>query len=397
MPDPEHPRAAMTQPSPSRPVDPDAALGGELDGLTVIALEQAVAAPYCSLLLADAGARVIKVERREGDFARGYDSAVKGHSTYFVWLNRGKESVALDLDVADDVALLHRMIGKADVLLQNFAPGALERRGLAGDALRATNPKLITCEITGYGRSGPYAEMKAYDLLVQAESGLCSITGGADSPARVGVSICDVATGLTAFSAILRALIKRSITGRGIDLSISMFDVMADWMNVPLLQQRYTGKAPARIGVGHPSVAPYELYPARDGGQILISIQNNREWTTFCEKILNQPALAADPRFRDNVDRVRNRAEMNGIIRAAFARHDRADMIALLNAHRIACANLSSIADLEHHPQLRGQAATLAGDDFVVADLPVALGRPRPVRVPLIDEDGARIRTEFSA
>jgi len=371
-------------------------LGGELEGLNVISLEQAVAAPYCSLLLADAGARVIKVERHEGDFARKYDSAVKGHSAYFVWLNRGKESIALDLNNEADFALLKRMLDQADVFLQNFAPGALERRGLGGEALRKTNPGLITCEITGYGRTGPYSEMKAYDLLVQAESGLCSVTGGPESPARVGVSIADIATGLTAFSAILRALIKRGRTGKGLDLSIAMFDVMADWMNVPLLQQRYAGKAPKRIGVGHPTVAPYELYPARDGGEILISIQNNREWAIFCDKILGDAALATDPRFKDNIDRVKNRAAMNEIIRAAFGKHDRTQMIALLNAHRIACANLSSIADLDTHPQLRGQPAMMAGDDMIVADLPVTIGRSRPMRVPQIDEDGDTIRAEFS-
>lgn len=385
----------MTQPEPISSVDATT-LGGELDGITVVALEQAVAAPYCSLLLADAGARVIKIERREGDFARKYDSAVKGQSTYFVWLNRGKESIALDINEPADFALLRKMLAKADVLLQNFAPGALDKRGLSGAELRKTNPGLITCEITGYGRTGPYAEMKAYDLLVQAESGLCSVTGGPDSPARVGFSVCDIATGLTAFSAILRALIKRGRTGIGIDLSIAMFDVMADWMNVPLLQQRYTGDAPQRIGVGHPTVAPYQLYPSRDGSEILISIQNNREWATFCEHVLLAPDLANDPRFRDNIDRVKNRDEMNAIIAAAFRKHERADLVALLNRHRIACANLSSVADLDRHPQLRAQTAHFGADDMVMADLPVTIGRPRPQRVPAIDEDGARLRAEFA-
>lgn len=371
-------------------------LGRELEGLLVVSIEQAVAAPYCGLLLADAGARVIKVEREEGDFARAYDRAAKGQSAYFVWLNRGKESLVLDIDDPADQALLSRLLAKADVLIQNLAPGALEKRGFAGDVLRQRNPGLITCEITGYGRTGPMAEMKAYDLLVQAETGLCSITGTPEGPARVGVSVCDIATGMTAFSAILRALLLRAKTGRGIDLSIAMFDVLADWMNVPLLYQRYAGRAPQRIGVAHATLAPYGLYKAGDGKALLIAVQSNREWVQLCEAVLRQPELATDPRFRNNEDRCANRRAMDAIIDAVFAGYHRDALIETLIKARIACARLSSVEDLEAHPHLVAQTAEIAGETIALADLPVARRAGRPVRVPTLGEDSARLRSEFS-
>ncbi|MDP6787060.1 MAG: CoA transferase, partial [Rhodospirillales bacterium] len=252
-----------------------------LKGLLVIAVEQAVAAPYCSSRLADAGARVIKVERPEGDFARGYDRVVHGESAYFVWLNRGKESIALDLKDAADRALLARMVGRADVFIQNLAPGAAGRLGFASDALRARHPALVTCDISGYGEEGPYAEMKAYDLLVQAESGLASVTGRPEGPGRVGVSVSDVGAGMYAQAAILEALIERGRTGSGKGIQVSLFDAMADWMTVPLLHQVYGGKAPARVGLAHPSIAPYGVYAAADG-EVVIAIQNQREWRNFC-------------------------------------------------------------------------------------------------------------------
>ena len=371
-------------------------LGRELEGLLVVSIEQAVAAPYCGLLLADAGARVIKVERKEGDFARAYDRAAKGHSAYFVWLNRGKESIVLDLDAEDDLALLRRLLRKADILVQNLAPGALDKRGLSGDVLRQDNPGLICCEITGYGRTGPMAAMKAYDLLVQAETGLCTITGTPDGPARVGVSVCDIATGLTAFSAILRALLLRAKTGTGLDLSIAMFDVLADWMNVPLLYQRYAGRAPQRIGVAHATLAPYGLYRAGDGKALLIAVQSNREWVQLCKAILKQPALADDPRFRDNEDRCAHRAAMDAIIHQVFASYDRDTLIHALIEARIACARLSSVEDLDQHPHLAAQLAAIAGETITLADLPVARRDDRPVRVPSLGEDSDRIRHEFS-
>ena len=370
-------------------------LGQELEGYTIVSVEQAVAAPYCGLLLADSGARVIKVERPGGDIARAYDRAASGHSAYFTWLNRGKQSIVLDIDDPHDSELLREMVSKADVLLQNLAPGSLEKRGLTGSELRQANPGLITCEITGYGREGPYARMKAYDLLVQAESGLCAVTGTPEEPARVGFSVCDIATGLTAYSAILRALLARAKDGAGSDISISMFDVMADWMNVPLLYQRYLGKATPRIGLTHPVVAPYGLYRSGDGGEVLISIQSNREWQNFCQTILAEPALGADARFADNEDRVANRPEMNAIINEAFSRHSREALIALLNKHRIACSNLNSVANLESHPQLRNQRVDVDGTEMLLADLPVRIDGDRPSHVPALDEHGAAIRREF--
>lgn len=371
-------------------------LGRELEGLLVVSIEQAVAAPYCGLLLADAGARVIKIERKEGDFARAYDRAAKGHSAYFVWLNRGKESLVLDIDDPRDQRLLRNILRKADVLIQNLAPGALEKRGFSGEALRHDNPGLITCEITGYGRTGPMAEMKAYDLLVQAETGLCSITGTPDGPARVGVSVCDIATGMTAFSAILRALILRGKTGRGLDLSIAMFDVLADWMNVPLLYQRYTGRAPQRIGVAHATLAPYGLYKAGDGKALLIAVQSNREWIQLCDVVLGQPELGTDARFRNNEDRCAHRPAMNAIIDAVFARYDRDTLIQTLIKARIACARLSSVEDLDAHPHLAGQLAAIAGETITLADLPVAQRSDRPVRVPALGEDSEKLRAEFA-
>ena len=369
-------------------------LGGELEGITVVSIEQAVAAPYCGLLLADAGARVIKIEREGGDFARNYDGVANGASAYFVWLNRGKESIVLDLATEDDLALLRRMLKRADVFLQNLAPGSLERKGLSSASLREDNPRLITCEITGYGREGPYATMKAYDLLVQAESGLCSVTGSPESPARVGISICDIATGLTAFSAILRALLLRAGTGVGTDLSIAMFDVMADWMNVPLLYQRYA-TAPQRMGVRHPTLAPYGVYHAADG-ELLIAIQSNREFRSFCDEVLVQPGLGADPLFLNNADRVRNRVELDAHIERCFTRHPRDELLNLLRRKQIACASLNSVAGLDHHPQLRNQAALFADGEALLADLPVRIAGKRPAHVPALDEHGSRLRAEFA-
>jgi formyl-CoA transferase len=369
-------------------------LGGELEGMTVVSVEQAVAAPYCGLLLADAGARVIKIEREGGDFARSYDRAANGGSAYFVWLNRGKESIVLDLDAPADRALLERMLAKADVFLHNLGPGSLERKGFSGARLRARNPGLVTCEITGYGREGPYAAMKAYDLLVQAESGLCSVTGSPDSAARVGISICDIATGLTAFSAILRALLLRARTGVGTDLSVAMFDVMADWMNVPLLYERYTGMAPPRMGVRHPALAPYGVYRTADG-ELLIAIQANREWRAFCTDVLGRPELGTDVLFRTNEDRVRNRARMDVHIERCFGSYKRAELLDLLRRKQIACANLNSVTGLAHHPQLRSQAATFDGGEVLLADLPVGVAGQRPTHVPKLDEHGARLRAEF--
>ena len=369
-------------------------LNRELDGIFIVSLEQAVAAPYCGMLLADAGARVVKVERAAGDFARGYDRGADGQSTIFAWLNHGKESVCIDLDDAGDEALLRAMLRQADVFLHNLAPNALARRGFGGQALRADNPGLITCEITGYGSEGEAASKKAYDFLIQAEAGLCSVTGTADSPARVGVSITDLSAGLTAFSAILRALIQRGRTGAGIDLSVSMFDVIADWMNMPLMAHRYFGPAPQRLGLTHTFVAPYGAFQARDG-VVMISIQNDREFRVFCDAILGQPDLADDPRFAQNPDRVTNRDTLTAIIEDVFGRYDRDALIEMLDKARIASARLNEVADLSDHAFLRNMALKFGNTAISVADLPVRTDARRRVQVPSLGEHGNAIRAEF--
>ncbi len=370
-----------------------------LDGLLVVTLEQAVAAPYCSSRLADAGARVIKVERAEGDFARAYDRVVEGESSYFVWLNRGKESIALDIKEAGDAALLERMIAKADVFIQNLAPGAAARAGFGAAELRARNPRLVTCDISGYGDDGPYARMKSYDLLVQAETGLASVTGRPEGPGRVGVSVCDVGAGMYATTAILEALYARARSGRGRGVAVSLFDAMADWMNVPFLHQVYGGKAPERAGLNHPSIAPYGAYAAGDGGEVVISIQNQREWLRFCAQALGQAALAADPRFHDGPARVANRPALDREIAAVFGKLTRDEMVERLRAADIAYGAVNSVADLAAHPQLRRAAVDMPGGriDLIAPPARVA-GEERALGpVPALDQHGRAIREEFAA
>src|SRR5215472_16043987 len=270
-----------------------------LEGLLVVTLEQAVAAPLCSCRLGDAGARVIKIERPEGDFARGYDRAARGQSSYFVCLNRGKESVVLDIKNPVDHALLARLISRADVLVQNLIPGAMARAGFDLDELRRRYPLLVICSISGYGERGPYRDMKSYDMLIQGETGLASLTGPAEAPGRVGASVTDIAAGLNAYAAILEALIARQRTQDGALIRVSLFDATAEWMAVPLLHLDYAGRTPAGMGLAHPSVAPYGLFATGDGKEILIAIQNEREWRRFCAEILGAAALADDPRFSD--------------------------------------------------------------------------------------------------
>lgn len=369
----------------------------DLDGLLVVAVEQAVAAPFCSSRLADAGARVIKIERREGDFARGYDRHVKGQSSYFVWLNRGKESLALDLKDPAEQALLARLAARADVFLQNLAPGALARLGLDSATLRARHPRLITCDISGYGESGPLAGLKAYDLLVQAESGLCSVTGDAAGPARVGVSVCDIAAGMNAHAAILQALYARERTGRGRAIKVSLFGGMAEWMNVPFLQRRYGGEIPPRPGLAHPSIAPYGVFATRDG-QVLLSVQNQREWQRFCAEVLEAPALAADPRFRDGPARVRHRAELDRLVAERFAALAQQEAAARLQAAGIAFGRLNDVDGLIAHPQLRKVSyETPAGLVEVIAPAAEIAGEtPLFGPVPEVDAQGAAIRAEFA-
>jgi crotonobetainyl-CoA:carnitine CoA-transferase CaiB-like acyl-CoA transferase len=292
-----------------------------LEGIVVVALEQAVAAPYCTSRLADAGARVIKIERPEGDFARGYDHVARGESAYFVWLNRGKESIVLDLK--REGQLLERMIAKADVFVQNLAPGAAGRAGFGSEALRSRYPRLITCDISGYGEDGPYRDMKAYDLLVQCETGLASITGAPERPGRVGVSVADIACGMYAHAAILQALFERERTGKGNGVAVSLFDAIADWMTVPLLHHDYGGRAPERVGLNHPSIAPYGVYKTGDGGEVVISIQNEREWVILCTEVFGKPEMAVDARFNSNPARVANRPALDEIIASVFARRCR--------------------------------------------------------------------------
>ena len=371
-------------------------LDNELSGTLVIALEQAVSAPYCGLLLADAGARVIKVERPEGDFARGYDAGAAGQSAIFAWLNRGKESICLNLKCNDDMQVLRNILRHADVFVANLAPGALDRMGLTGASLRADNPGLITCTISGYGDTGAAVTKKAYDFLVQAESGVCAVTGTQDAPARVGVSLTDLSTGLTAFSAILRALLQRARTGKGIDLKVSMFDVMADWMNMPLLAHRYMGGAPGRTGLKHSFIAPYGAFQCRDGGQILISVQSNREFFSLCTQVLGRPELPQEPKFKDNPDRYANRDALDIIVAEVFYREDTPSVLAKLDAAKIANARLNSVADLSQHPFLRTSQAWIGDTEIDLAALPVRTDGGTVQTVPGLGAHNASIRAEFA-
>ncbi|MGF1651205.1 MAG: CaiB/BaiF CoA transferase family protein [Hyphomicrobiaceae bacterium] len=323
-----------------------------LEGLLVVALEQAVAAPMCSRRLADAGARVIKLERPEGDFARGYDDVAHGQSSYFVWLNRGKESVVVDLGLAEDRRLFEALISRADVFIQNLKPGAIGRLGYPIAELCALNPRLVACSISGYGESGPYADRKAYDLLIQAESGLASVTGGPEAPSRIGVSVVDVGTGMTAYEAILEALFARERTGLGADLRVSMFDAMAEWMAVPMMHARYRD-APKRIGLRHPSVAPYGVFTCADGSPILIAIQNEREWRRFAADVLARPDLTEHPKFVNNIARIAHRAETDEEVQRSLAAIDTPDLLERLARHEIAFGLVSSVEAALAHPCLR--------------------------------------------
>ena len=376
---------------------------GPLAGLLVVSVEQAVAAPFATSRLADAGARVIKIERAEGDFARAYDHVVDGECAWFVWLNRGKESIVLDIKDADDNALLHRIIAQADVFVQNLAPGAAGRAGFDSGALRQRHPRLVTCDISGYGESGPYAHMKAYDFLIQCESGIASVTGSPDSASRVGVSVSDIGAGLNAYGAILEALHGRHRSGRGSGIRVSLFDGMADWMTVPLLHLEHGGKAPARTGLRHAMIAPYGAYPVGDGGQMVIAIQNEREWARFCQEILGDAALAHDPRFAGHPARLANRRQMDEKIVAAFARHDMESLADALYVAQIAFGRLNEVSGLSAHPQLRrSPVETPAGTVEIVA--PPARhvegegdeGSARPLRpVPALGAHSEAIRAEF--
>jgi crotonobetainyl-CoA:carnitine CoA-transferase CaiB-like acyl-CoA transferase len=368
-----------------------------LGNLLVLTLEQAVAAPYLSSRLADAGARVIKVERAEGDFARGYDKAAKGLSSYFVWLNRGKESLVADIKNPGDAALLHRILARADVFIQNLAPGAAARAGFGSEELRRRSPRLITVDISGYGETGDYATMKAYDLLVQAESGLAMITGHPAGPGRVGVSACDIACGMAAHAGVLEALIGRGITGQGEALKVSLFDGMADWMNVPLLYYEGTGQAPARLGLAHPSICPYGAFETNDKALVLISIQNEREWVEFCAEFLGEPELAKQPGYESNVVRVANRVAVDAHVGAAFARLTRDEAAMRLRAANTAYGFVNDLAAFSRHPALRRQFVDTPNGPVAIAAPPIVRASPRDLGpVPAIGEHSAAIRAEFA-
>jgi itaconate CoA-transferase len=324
-----------------------------LNGITVVSLEQAVAAPFATRQLADLGARVIKIERPDGgDFARGYDTTVNGLSSYFVWLNRSKQSLTLDLKTAEGAAVLARLMERADVFVQNLAPGAADRLGTSPADLCARHSRLIVCTISGYGSSGPYAHKKAYDLLVQSETGLISITGTTDRPAKVGISVADIAAGMYAYSGVLTALIARGSTGRGAAIEVSLFDALGEWMQQPAYYAGYGGSPPARSGCDHASVAPYGPFAAADGGEVYLAVQNAREWTRFCADVLKQPTLAEDHRFATNPARVEHRAALRETIETVFASLSTGEVIDRLERARIAYARMNAVAEFIAHPQL---------------------------------------------
>ncbi|QRQ84052.1 CaiB/BaiF CoA transferase family protein [Cupriavidus oxalaticus] len=362
-----------------------------LDGIRVVSLEHAVAAPFATRQLADLGARVIKIERPGvGDFARGYDQSVHGQASYFVWLNRGKESLTLDLKDPEAQTILHRLLADADVLVQNLAPGAAARMGLDFDSLHGKYDKLIVCDISGYGDSGPYRDKKAYDLLIQAAAGLVGLTGGPNEPSRAGVSIADISAGMYAYSGILSALLQRGRTGKGLRVQVTMLEAMAEWMNQVLYFGHYGGKAPARFGASHPTIAPYGVHRTGDGS-VIFSVQNEREFASFCEIVLGNRELAQDERFSSNTARVRNRPELTAIIEARFASMTVAQAEALLDEAQIANAPMNDIEGVWNHPQLQARQrwrevatpggpigallppANLSGVEPVMGDVP-ALG-----------------------
>ena len=352
---------------------------GPLTGLLVVAIEQAVAAPLCTFRLVQGGARVIKVERAIGETARHYDRAASGTSAYFAWLNAGKESAVLDLKSEEGLTLLRRMIAKADVLVQNLVPGAMGRMGLNRAALEALNPQLISLSIVGYDQQSSFADMRAYDALVQAESGICSVTGTADVQAKVGVSIADIGTGMNAHAAILEALIERGITGKGKALEIAMFDSMADWMAVPLLQYEGMGKAPPREGLAHATIYPYGAFTCSDSA-FLLSIQNQREWASLCSDVLQRPDLIDHPLYHDNPARSDNRSQLDEIIRPIFAVLSFSECERRMREAGIAFGRLSAVSDLAQHPALKRRTMRLPDGQNLTAPLPA--GRTQSGSVP---------------
>jgi itaconate CoA-transferase len=373
-----------------------------LDGITVIAFEQAVAAPFASRQLADLGARVIKIERpKVGDFARDYDATVKGMSSHFVWLNRSKESLTLDLKHADATQILERLLERADVVIQNLAPGAARRLGLGAESLLPKYPRLIVCDVSGYGDSGPYASRKAYDLLVQAEAGVLSVTGTADTPSKVGISIADIATGMYAFAGILAALYQREKSAKGTRIEVTMLEALAEWMGFPLYYTHFGGTAPARTGPDHATIVPYGRYPTGDGKSLMLGLQNEREWAVFCEKVLLQPNLAQDPRYASNSQRAAHRSEINARIAEVFASLTTEQVIERLDAAGIANARMNTPDEVWEHPQLKArdrwrQMGSPAGPLATLLPPATMLNfEPRIDAVPALGEHTERILSEL--
>ncbi len=367
-----------------------------LSGLLAVSIEQAVAAPMCSMRLADAGARVLKIEPSGGETARHYDSAVNGHSGYFAALNRGKQSVCLNLRERTDFALLERILDKADIFVRNTSPGAMARLGLSADELRQRYPRLITVDIVGYGQDTPVRDMKAYDLLVQAESGLCSVTGTADQPAKVGVSIADMGTGMNAYAAILEALLQRGVTGSGAAIEIAMFDSMAEWMAVPLLHFEHTGRAAGRHGMAHASIYPYRPYKCTDG-EVVIAVQNAAQWSKFCKIVVERPQLENDKRFSDNASRVINRAALDDAIDAADGGLKLVEFVDRLERAGIAYGRVSTLEDLTSHPALKRETIKDGEGSLQVIASPLPVARNSNARLPAIGEHTSAVRKEFSA
>lgn len=373
-------------------------MSGALEGIMVVALEQAVAAPVATVRLADAGARVIKLERPEGDFSRSYDDCVFGQSTYFIWINRGKESCRVDLKKPDDLALVERMLAKADIFVQNLAPGATKRLGIGSEDLRKRHPRLIVCDISGYTAGTSMHERKAYDLLIQAEAGLAFVTGSEGTGAnRVGISISDISTGHAAYEAILEALLLRARTGQGSHIQISLFDTVADFMNVPYLTRRYGGREPRRLGLAHPSIAPYGVFHFADG-DIVIAVQSEGEWKILCEDVLNDAALAHDPRFDSNVKRTRNREALDTTLQAKFNGKTMDEITTRLDKARIAYGRISTVSDLMKHESASTlPVETPKGIAEVLAPPAIVDGkRAKLGRVSSLGEHDAALRKEFA-
>lgn len=373
-----------------------------LEGITVVALEQAVAAPFCSRQLADLGARVIKIERpKVGDFARDYDKTVKGMSSHFVWLNRSKESLTLDVKHPRAREILSRLIASADVFIQNLAPGASARLGLDAKALLAKHPRLIVCDVSGYGDSGPYAHKKAYDLLVQSEAGVLAVTGTPETQAKVGISIVDISAGMYAYSGILTALYQREKTGKGTRVEVTMFESFGEWMSYPLYYTHFSGGAPGRSGPDHATIVPYGRFRAGDGKDVMLGLQNEREWVVFCEQVLGRAELAQDARYDNNSKRNQRRAEVVGLIERVFGKMTAEQVVAKLDAAGIANARINTPEEVWQHPQLKArnrwrEMATPVGTIPTLLP-PVSMPgyEPRLDPVPAIGEHTDRILAEI--